>query len=148
MNEKDFTKRPWRGLRPTFRLWWNDGKTWISYTRHTASSKSNTNYLINHCFDPCLQIIHNIFFVSQKSLDCIQTKAKTWKSHRIWLLGLGHQQISIIHRPYTIVSEFLIFPKHIMLISLEKYIYIYIYIYTYIYIYIYIYIDIYIYIYI
>ena len=71
--------------------------------RHTTSSKSNTNYFINHCFDPCLQIVHNIFFVLQKSLDCIRTKAKSWESHRIWLLGLAHQQIPRIHRPYTIV---------------------------------------------
>ena len=41
----------------------HDGKTWMSYLRHTTSSKSNVNhFIINHCSDPCLQNVHNIFF--------------------------------------------------------------------------------------
>ena len=43
-------------------IWWYDGKTWMSYLRHTTSSKSNVNhFIINHCSDPCLQNVHNIF---------------------------------------------------------------------------------------
>jgi hypothetical protein len=69
----------------------------------------------------CLQIVHNIFF--QKSLDCFPSTAKTWKITRIGLLGLVNPEIPRIYRNSTIVSEFLIFPMHIMLISLQKYIY-------------------------
>ena len=61
-NEKDFIKRPSQMLRPTYRLWCPDGNTWMSYLRHTTSSKSNINhFIINHCSDPCLQNIRNIF---------------------------------------------------------------------------------------
>ena len=57
-------KRPSQRLRPTYRLWWHDGKTWMSYLRHTTSSKSNINhFIINHCSDPHLQNVHNIFFL-------------------------------------------------------------------------------------
>ena len=62
-HEKNFMTRPSQTLWPTYRLWWHDGKRWMSYLRHTTSSKSNINhFIINHCSDPCLQIVHNIFF--------------------------------------------------------------------------------------
>ena len=61
--KKNFMKRPSQRLWPTYLLWWHDGKRWMSYLRHTTSSKSNINhFIINHCSDPCLQIVHNIFF--------------------------------------------------------------------------------------
>ena len=44
--EKNFTKRPWRGLRPTYSLWWHDRKTCISWMCHTISSKCHINHLI------------------------------------------------------------------------------------------------------
>ena len=86
------------------------------------SSKSNINqFIINHCSDPCLQNVRNIFFI-QKSLDCFPTITKARKNSRIGLVGLVNQEIPRIHRYTTIVSEFLIFPKQVMLISLDIYI--------------------------
>ena len=122
-NEKDFIKRPSQMLRPTYRLWCPDGNTWMPYLRHTTFSKSNINhFIINHCSDPCLQNIH-IFFL-QKSLDCFPYTIKTRKNSCIGLHRFVNPEIPIILNYSTIVSEFLIFPMHIMLISLEKYTYI------------------------
>ena len=65
-HEKNFMMRPSQTLRPTYRLWWHDGKTWMSYMLHTTSSKSNIDhFIIIHCSDPCLQNIHNICFFSE-----------------------------------------------------------------------------------
>ena len=59
--------RPSQTLRPTYRLWWHDGKTWMSYMLYTTSSKTNIDYfIINHCSDPCLQNVHNIFFLRNR----------------------------------------------------------------------------------
>ena len=60
----------------------------------------------------------------QKSLDCFPYTIKTQKNSRIGLLRFVNPEIPRILKYSTIVSEFLIFPKHIMLISLEKYTYI------------------------
>ena len=63
---KKFMTRPSKMLQPTIRLWWHDGKKWMSYMLHTISSKSNIeHFIINHCSDPCLQNVHNIFFASE-----------------------------------------------------------------------------------
>jgi len=63
-HEKNFITRPSQTLWSTYRLWWHDGKTWMSYMLHTTSSKSNIDhFIINHCSDPHLQNVHNIFFL-------------------------------------------------------------------------------------
>ena len=76
-----------------------------------------------------------IFFV-QKSLDSVPTTTKARKNSRIGLVGLVNQEIPRILRYTIIVSEFIIFPKHVMLISLENYTHTHTHTHTYIYIYI------------
>ena len=87
-HKKNFMTRPSQMLRPTYRLWWHDGKTWMSYMLHTTSSKSNIDhFIINYCSDPRLQNVHNIFFAEITGLLSIYNQSSEKFSY--WIPSIG-----------------------------------------------------------